>query len=40
MGGISTSIALVFVNIGMANGPAGVAFATANTFPVWHATFN
>ena len=38
--GIGTSIALVFVNYGMAYGVAGVAFSIANSFPIWHAIFN
>ena len=40
VGGIGTSIALVFVNYGIANGIAGIAFSIANSFPAWHAIFN
>lgn len=40
IGGIGTSIALVFVNYGIANGIAGIAFSIANSFPAWHAIFN
>ena len=40
IGGIGTSVALVLVNYGMANGIAGVAFSIANSFPAWHAIFN
>lgn len=40
IGGIGTSVALVFVNYGIANGIAGVAFSVANSFPAWHAIFN
>ena len=39
-GGILTSIALVLVNYGIANGIAGIAFSCANSFPAWHAIFN
>ena len=40
IGGIGTSVALVLVNYGMANGIAGIAFSIANSFPAWHAIIN
>lgn len=40
LGGIGTSIALVLVNYGIANGIAGIAFSCANSFPAWHVIFN
>ena len=40
IGGVFTSMALVLVNYGMANGTAGIAFSCANSFPAWHVTFN
>ena len=40
IGGIGTSMALVLVNYGIANGIAGIAFSVANSFPAWHAIFN
>ena len=40
LGGVGTSVALVLVNYGVANGIAGIAFSSANSFPAWHAIFN
>lgn len=40
LGGVFTSLALVLVNFGVANGTAGIAFSVANSFPAWHVTFN
>ena len=37
LGGIGTSLALIFVNYAIENGIAGVAFSVANSFPAWHA---
>ena len=37
LGGIGTSLALIFVNYGIENGIAGIAFSVANSFPAWHA---
>ena len=39
-GGVLTSLAIVLVNYGVANGVAGIAFSCANSFPAWHAIFN
>ena len=37
LGGIGTSLALIFVNYAIENGIAGIAFSVANSFPAWHA---
>ena len=38
--GTCTSLAIVLVNYGVANGIAGISFSCANSFPAWHAIFN
>ena len=39
-GGCCTSLALICVNYGVANGISGIAFSCANSFPVWHVLFS
>ena len=40
LGGVFTSLSLVCVNYGIANGIAGIAFSIGNSFPAWHAMVN